>query len=1348
MSIEIAGIALPRVHRVVTRERADFVSHRIPGLDGDVVQDMGRRSVRLEIEGIFYGEAAGSDLEALRDVYKAREPVDFLAEIVGQAYFSQVILEELAVQQAAQDPEQFSYRLAVAEYVPPPQPAAGFDTPDIDAALELEALDFMDMIQLPDLLSAPDFGDPTPPLKSMLEGIGGALGNLDGPAAELEALFGSGSGNKDGLESATAGSDGSLSASLGEVDDSGVLNLIEDQVNRLLSAGQATGDARSQSEGGIGALQQLASGLVPPDINRNDLIEQGFQTVLQQLPLNPSDLLGGLPGQMEGFFGGLQQNLVGTLGGILERFGSLNQLGIGTSVRLTPPDPLQNSVPFEPGTLQKRDVQAVNSELQRLLDLLPDPLNARSLLELLSQQLKQLPRERIPLRNLPVYDELNDKLDTVLYWLSGDGAAVGAHLAQTSNRLAAYIQTAFYEQGAGAVAGRITELTTAVDLPALQIHLTEATADLNALATRVLNNTLSGRAQDIAALENRIIAIRDAGAAIQIHWIDGTGRVLDAELPVLGERLEMQMADLLLLSAPTSAWALLSLATAPLQSLLDDTGINQFVGGIRNLFDSVTGLIEQLNIAGISDDIQAVIDTGTGAIQDFRNLLVEVTIEISLLMNRVEQAIESIGLAALVDTLRGVLQDFERLVVDGLQEIFEPVRNFLLTAFDEINNFVAGFDPTVILQAIVDLMRVLTDVLGDPVLQDTIARLKGGLQSVNDELAEFSFRSVTDVVVDGIGVVKGVFEIGLRIPMPDSVAEEVRKALNALPDGADLRGITDTLEDGLEDIIEDGAKPVLVAIKDKPAEFVAVVEQYSPDRYLGDRLSAPYQEFVNELEAFKPTVLMEPVSTALDGLLEEVKQAADPTQVFSVLQGPFDTLYQALDGIDPQALIQPLQEQLTAGIHAITEHLPLDAADEAFGQVNSIAKEIEHAVDAAAEIRDMLASIDARLAGLSDAEAQIRQMGDEVAAKVQTISNMGPITAALSAVEDAIDAAQATPLRTALFTPLDTLLAQLQALNAQQRLVALVQAQRGFPLAALQAMDPSPERDQLLTILTGFDPMDDAFTVPLGTLEDRKLAFQQARTALEAFFPLWQARYFQPNGPLSRYRRKNLSLAQLKTLLETTIREQLTDTLAPIFKVVQQFQAMVGALLSEIVELITSLETQVNGLLAINDALEQLRQAIHGLVADLESLDITFIATEIQDIFDAVKVQLQAINPQTIANLLKTTFDHLLDAIDPDTLLGLPALDSRHQQLIDLLRARDPKVLLTNTVQPEFDKVLNFLRLLDMGLYIETFLERIEALQAELTVELDRTVDAYEEMIDAIPGDFQGELSVSFQAST
>ena len=188
MPIDLGGIKLSKIHRINTVEQADFVRHRVPGLEGDLTQDMGRPSVRLEIEGIFYGATAADDLDALRNLYKARQPISFLADIVGQAYFAQVLLDQFDVQQRADEPEQYSYRLVVAEYVPPPQPPS----PGLaggNASILNQALGFMNAIQLPNLLGVPDLFDPTEPLNTIVDGVKEKIESVLGPAQQLNQLF-------------------------------------------------------------------------------------------------------------------------------------------------------------------------------------------------------------------------------------------------------------------------------------------------------------------------------------------------------------------------------------------------------------------------------------------------------------------------------------------------------------------------------------------------------------------------------------------------------------------------------------------------------------------------------------------------------------------------------------------------------------------------------------------------------------------------------------------------------------------------------------------------------------------------------------------------------------------------------------------------------------------------------------------------------------------------------------------------------------------------------------------------------------------------------------------------------
>lgn len=1358
MPIEIAGISLPRIHRIATREQADFISHRIPGLDGNVVQDIGRHSVRLQIEGIFYGATAKDDLEGLRDVYKSREPVDFLADIVGQAYFSQIIVETLEVRQAADEPDQFSYRLTIAEYVPPPQPAAGFDTPDIDSLLELEALDFLDMIQLPDLLSVPGFGDPTEPLQSILDSVGGILNGLTQPANDLAGIFGdSGSGQAKSLKAAASSGDSLFGKLEANVDDNQILQLIQGQLNKLLAAGEASGDAQQQTSGGIGGLQTEISGLLPPNINRSDILEQGFNAVKGLLPTQASDILGDLPGGLDTLFTTLQTNLVDRLGSLLENFDSLSSLGIGINAPVgateTEQFPTPVDEPAEPAfrralgmSRTTRDVSDILDPLNELLDLLPDPLDTRALLQLLSDQLNLLPREIIPVQNLPILDELRDKLNTVLSWLNQDSAGLSASLAKSTQRLETYIRTAIYDTSLTPVKNRAETLNTRVSLANLQTTINAIKDGLTTLANQVHSADLSNSDNTIATLSAHIGILRSGGADVMLYWMNEDGRFLVADLAGLEDRLEERIADVMLLTAPATDLKVLGMLLDPLNKVLDPAGISAFIGGIHTLFDLIDNLVSKLNLTQVADTIQEVVDEAVGVVHSFQDLLVSITVEFSMLVNRVEQAINDIGIADLVDELKQVLEQFEQTVVQGLDDLFAPIRQVLLTTFDTINNFVAGFDPRAILQSVIDLIQVLTDLLSDPVLLDTIRRLKGILGDVNNELGSFSFRSVTDVVIEGIGVVEDAFDIVAKIPMTDSIREEVSKALNAIPET--IRPATDAINAGLEEIVENGARPVLVAIKDKPAELVTEVKKYSPDKYLGDQISVPYEAFVGELEKLKPTTLMQPVSEGLSQFLDQVREAADPDKVFSLLQGPFDTLYNALDSLNPVELIQPLQDKLSEGIHTITDNLPLDAADAAFNKVKSITDIIQQAIDDAREVRDAMITINNRLAPLNTANDQLQQLGDEIVAKLNTVNDFSGISNALNSLEQTVDDIQATPLQQYLFPVMDDLITQITTLDPQNRLIELVQVQRGFPVDELNALEDSPQKTAILELLAGFDPMANEFTLPLGGLQDRLGDLQSARTGLVAFFETWQNRYHQPNGPLSQFRQKNLTLDELKAMLSDTVHKQLSETLSPAFLVIEKFQSVLSTLLEEIIDLISRLEVQAESLVQIGAALEELRQGIHDMVDLLNGLDITFIAREIEDIFAAVKTQLDAINPQNISNILKTTFDHLLDALDPNTLLGLSDLDDRHKTLIDLLKERDPKVLLTETVQPEFDKIVVFLNEFDISELLNTFLQRIEDLKIQLGTELNRTADAYEDMVKTIPSDLQGELGVSVSVST
>lgn len=204
MSIELAGIKLNKVHRLETLEQQNFVFHQIPGKQGSTSQNLGRDVVRLRLNGICYGENAVKDLAKIRTVYKDQKPVDFLADIIGQSYFSQVLIERFEVIQSVNYPDQFTYQLILAEYTNDTQTSAVSDSGSkvsgttknslakVNESVKMNAKTLMSNALLPTALqigSIPEVTNPFEPISVSIDPIQEATSTLDQGVSDLKSLF-------------------------------------------------------------------------------------------------------------------------------------------------------------------------------------------------------------------------------------------------------------------------------------------------------------------------------------------------------------------------------------------------------------------------------------------------------------------------------------------------------------------------------------------------------------------------------------------------------------------------------------------------------------------------------------------------------------------------------------------------------------------------------------------------------------------------------------------------------------------------------------------------------------------------------------------------------------------------------------------------------------------------------------------------------------------------------------------------------------------------------------------------------------------------------------------------------
>lgn len=170
---------VPRIERIATHESRRLAVLPVPGLAGDLHQDMGRGAIAVEIAGSLTGdEARDQFLKDLREKFLAGDPVDFVADIVGESELEQVLIESFQLEENAALADTFSYRIILREYTEPPEPpgiGADFGL-DVDAALDLDVDLGLDLLDLPGLLgSVPDIGDLLAPIKPAAENLKSVL---------------------------------------------------------------------------------------------------------------------------------------------------------------------------------------------------------------------------------------------------------------------------------------------------------------------------------------------------------------------------------------------------------------------------------------------------------------------------------------------------------------------------------------------------------------------------------------------------------------------------------------------------------------------------------------------------------------------------------------------------------------------------------------------------------------------------------------------------------------------------------------------------------------------------------------------------------------------------------------------------------------------------------------------------------------------------------------------------------------------------------------------------------------------------------------------------------------------
>ena len=134
-------LALPQVQEIDTRDQRALAEHKPPGMEGSLLQNLGRRPTEVVLRGVASGPESLSFVESLDAKFRAGDPVPFIADIVADSQIEQMLIDDLSFEELAGKPQRYQYILTLKQHIEPVEPD---DASLLDAGILEDAREIMD----------------------------------------------------------------------------------------------------------------------------------------------------------------------------------------------------------------------------------------------------------------------------------------------------------------------------------------------------------------------------------------------------------------------------------------------------------------------------------------------------------------------------------------------------------------------------------------------------------------------------------------------------------------------------------------------------------------------------------------------------------------------------------------------------------------------------------------------------------------------------------------------------------------------------------------------------------------------------------------------------------------------------------------------------------------------------------------------------------------------------------------------------------------------------------------------------------------------------------------------------
>ncbi len=1074
-----------------------------------------------------------------------------------------------------------------------------------------------------------------------------------------------------------------------------------------------------------------------------------LNAIRRVVPTDLSSVTGGLSAGLEGLSqtvgAGLAQPLKDAVDAVLAIY-RLTQLdwtcrdmttsGGGSAGAGSPGSPAPGGAPA-PGAAPspasgQPGLQAASAQLDvtgSLLDRAPSPFTVEAALGFLDKITRFEERTLVFPFAVPLLDELADPLQTLHAWRAMSSAEIAAQIAATLQELGQFVRRTAGEPLAALSEG-LASAAAQLNTQALAQIAADLATGLGQLRSAVNGGNLSGTAAAVALIGQRLDeydALRptlSTGVLAQLPALEG-------RLACLADDLAGHMGVLLASLQPSGALNVLDQFTAP-ATATEAALLAEIQGRLQPLADWVKALVDKLDLKALEAPLKAVADGARGAVDGLETSLADVAVQVRALFAQVETLLQQVDIQALTGEVKKAIQDFAAQLTKQLTDLFGPVRKAVEDVVTSIGGAVDAFKPEQVVEALRKAVTAITEALEDPAVKQTLQQIRGAIDTATRQLQQLSFAPVTDQVIAVIEEIKAALESIDTSKLNVALQVALQAAVQVLPKS--LEPVTEPFVNKFGEMVAEGPAPLLEKVKEQPEKLLQKVRSFEPAALIGEKLSKPYQDLLGQMEGFKPTQLLKPVDEEFNKLKERLKKEANPAAPLQLLEQPFDQFLDAFRRFQPEEMVKPLEEVITGVIDRILKALPVD---EVLQQVDGVLKQVEQVVAFARKLTALLQRVRGLLSGFADSHAQVDAWIDSILDRVEAIGDTAALQPRFTDLAAALDEIKAGPLAARFRAAANPVLAALTVLDPRAKLAALVQAHGMFPRAALAALPDSPQKAAITAVLNRFDPLSPAFGAPYQALESLRQALSTAATRLEETLAGWDARYHAADGALAGFRLAGATPAELRQWIFQSLEPPVIRPLKLLFGVLEALGTPLGALLSMVEALLTHLEGKVANLLLGPDSLGGIRDAVKQLIQRLRDFNLGFLRDSLKEVFAQVCAKVEALNPAQLRQTIEAAFDEVLATLTVSQVLpktALEKLDTDYAAVVGKLKLLDPKTLVADVVQPEFEtKVIPLLEAFDVTKLLTALLDFVESLKGQLRRELGRVNDSYRAMLEAVP---------------